>query len=161
MKRPRTFGFLLTPGFTLLGFSNAVETLREANRILGWQAYRWHTLSTDGGAVRASSGVCVGVQSAVISAPRCDAAFVCADWDLENAATPEVCRWLQALDRRDCMLGGLAQGRTYLRAPMSSMVDAALFIGNQRRLLQIAFHMCAHRAESTKQTNGCIPAPAV
>ena len=115
VKRPQTFGFLLTPGFTLLGLSNAVETLREANRILGWQAYRWHTLSTDGGSVRASSGVCVGVQFAVITAPRCDAAFVCADWDLENAATSEVCRWLQALDRRDCMLGAISAG-TYVLA---------------------------------------------
>lgn len=53
---PQDFYFLLLPGFSSLGFISAIEPLRVANRFRG-ELYRWHVLSSDGGAVPASNGM--------------------------------------------------------------------------------------------------------
>ncbi len=37
----RAIVFFLVPNFTMLPFSAAVETLRIANRMLGYEAYQW------------------------------------------------------------------------------------------------------------------------
>ena len=49
--------FFLIPQFTMLPFAAAVETLRIANRMLGYQAYEWRIASLDGQKVMSSSGM--------------------------------------------------------------------------------------------------------
>jgi AraC family transcriptional regulator, glycine betaine-responsive activator len=111
----RDVAFLLMPGFTLLGFTNAIETLREANKLLGRQAYRWTTVSEDGTAVTTSSGVQVPIQASICAASAFDAVFVCADWDLERATTTAICRWLRKLDHGGAAMGAIS-GATYVLA---------------------------------------------
>lgn len=112
---PRHIAFLLLPGFSLLGFTNAVETLREANQLLGHRAYRWSTVSSDGRAVRASSELDLPVQSSVERVGPVNAVFVCAELDMDTGTTPVICRWLQRLDRNGTPLGALNAG-TYVLA---------------------------------------------
>ena len=53
----RLFSFYLVPEFTLLAFSSALEALRLANLIVGYEAYAWRFVSEDGGSVRSSCGL--------------------------------------------------------------------------------------------------------
>ena len=58
-KQPvsRSFVFFLVPDFTMVAFATALDPLRIANRMLGYEAYRWRLTSIDGKPVRASNGV--------------------------------------------------------------------------------------------------------
>ena len=53
----RSIVFFLVPDFTMIAFATALEPLRSANRMLGYEAYRWRRASADGRPVRASNGV--------------------------------------------------------------------------------------------------------
>ena len=53
----RLFSFYLVPEFTLLAFSSAIEALRLANAALGFEAYRWRSVSEDGRGARSSCGL--------------------------------------------------------------------------------------------------------
>ena len=55
------FYFYITPEFTMLAFTTALETLRLANQVLGHDKYAWRIVSADGNPVRASSGLQLGV----------------------------------------------------------------------------------------------------
>ena len=44
----RSFVFYLVPQFSLLPFTSTVEMLRIANRMLGYEAYRWRIASDSG-----------------------------------------------------------------------------------------------------------------
>ena len=91
VKRPRTFGFLLTPGFTLLGFSNAVETAKPtAFWVGGHRGTRFPRT-----AERSGRRVGVGVQSAVPAprqTPPCRLGF-------GKRGHPEVCRYFARTPR--------------------------------------------------------------
>jgi hypothetical protein len=56
----KTVVFYLQPEFTMLAFCAAIEPLRGANRVLGYDAYKWRLVSKTGEPVTASNGVEVG-----------------------------------------------------------------------------------------------------
>ena len=53
----RSFVFFLVPDFTMIAFATALDPLRSANRMLGYDAYKWRLASIDGRPVKASNGV--------------------------------------------------------------------------------------------------------
>ncbi len=53
----RSIVFFLVPNFSMIAFATAIEPLRIANRMLGYEAYRWRLTSTDGHPIKASNGV--------------------------------------------------------------------------------------------------------
>lgn len=57
MTAPVTFGFLIFPGFPMACLTSAIEPLRAANEICGYEAFRWQILSDVEGAVCSSAGV--------------------------------------------------------------------------------------------------------
>lgn len=65
-RTPLTLGFLITPEFTLLDLSGALEPFHLANW-LSSERYRIRVLSASGGLVRSSEGVMVGSEQAEIS----------------------------------------------------------------------------------------------
>ena len=81
--RPRRFGFLLVPRFSLIAFTAAIEPLRLANRVAGRELYAWRLFSADGGPVSASNGVTVAAHGSFTDAKDLDAAIVCAGIDVE------------------------------------------------------------------------------
>ena len=56
VKHPikRSLVFFLVPDFTMIAFATALDPLRSANRMLGYEAYKWRLASIDGRPVRAS-----------------------------------------------------------------------------------------------------------
>ena len=53
----RSIVFFLIEDFTMMAFATALEPLRAANRMLGYEAYRWRLASAQGKPVHASNGV--------------------------------------------------------------------------------------------------------
>lgn len=112
----RPFGFLLLPGFSNLCLANAVEPLRAVNGITGRVHYRHHLLSLDGGPVRTSSGIEIGVDSGLRDAPSLAAFFVIAGSGYRAFDNAGLRRDLYRIGRRADIVGGLDTGPWLLAA---------------------------------------------
>ena len=62
---PKTIVFYLMPEFTMIAFTAAIEPLRSANRVLGYEAYSWRLASKSGEPVTASCGVQVTADTSI------------------------------------------------------------------------------------------------
>jgi transcriptional regulator GlxA family with amidase domain len=113
----RSIVFFLVPNFTLIAFSTAVEPLRLANRMLGYDAYSWRLASADGLPVKASSGVEIAVQASLederrkMSGPdRPSMVIVCSGINVEKYHNRSVFAWLREEYNRGVAIGGLCTG---------------------------------------------------
>jgi len=109
--------FLLTPKFSMLGFSMAVEALRLTNRVIGHTVYRWHVVSKTGQSVMASNGISVGadcrldtVQRECMDPTRTRMVIVCSGIEVETFDDPTVFGWLRRLHSLGVAVGGLCTG---------------------------------------------------
>ena len=66
----RCLVFFLVPEFTILPFTAAIEALRIANRMLGYEAYKWRLSSVDGNKVASSSGIEISVSTSLADERR-------------------------------------------------------------------------------------------
>ncbi|HQV02008.1 MULTISPECIES: GlxA family transcriptional regulator [unclassified Novosphingobium] len=121
---PRSFAFVLVPDFSMMPFTAALEPLRVANRMRESELYRWSTLSSDGGPVRASNGTLVEVDGALAQAGEFDAVVVCAGIDAYDRINPALAAQLRRLSRRDCLIGSVCSGSIIL-------ADAGLLEGRR------------------------------
>ncbi|MCO5730204.1 GlxA family transcriptional regulator [Rhizobium sp. SSA_523] len=113
----RTLVFLLVPNFTMLPFAAAVETLRIANRMLGYQAYDWRLMSADGEKVHSSSGIAIEVNSSLADerrhlggAFRPDMVLVCSGIAVEEFNNKSVHAFLRETYNRGVAVGSLCTG---------------------------------------------------
>lgn len=90
-QKKRSIVFFLIPQFTMLPFAAAVETLRIANRMLGYAAYEWRLSSLDGQKVMSSSGICLEVDTCladerryVSGENRPEMAIICSGIDVDQ-----------------------------------------------------------------------------
>lgn len=120
--RSRTLVFFLVPNFTLLPFTAAVETLRIANRMLGYDAYSWRLCSADGEKVYSSAGIALDVDTSVADErknlggeKRPDTLLVCSGVDIERYHNKAAFAWLRESYNRGLILGSLCTG-TYVLA---------------------------------------------
>lgn len=111
---PIRFGFLLVPGFTLVGFGAAVDALRLANVVARRTLYQCVTLTLDGAPVRSSAGICVMPDCAAADAMALDAVFVIGPNPLPTAGIEPILRWLRAQAGRGVALGGVNTGSYFL-----------------------------------------------
>lgn len=110
-SRPKRYVFLLIPGFSMLGFTCALEALTLANRhVSGRQYYSWLLLSADGQPARAWNGVTVEVDDGLIELRRDDTLVVCAGVDVASGSTRPVLNWLRRETRRGINFGALSSG---------------------------------------------------
>ena len=111
-KLPTAFGFLLLDDFTLISMSSAIESLRMANRLSGGEVYRWHTISMDGAAVRASDGVSVNASLAAgdDGIAELDAVIVCGGLRVADRVTEGQLQWLKHCAGRGLGLGSTCTG---------------------------------------------------
>lgn len=108
---PRRYVFLLVPGFSMLGFTCALETLSLANRYSGGrQFYSWKLLSADGRPAPAWNGVTVAVDGGLIDLRRDDRLVVCAGENVGAGSTREVLNWLRRETRKGITFGSLSSG---------------------------------------------------
>jgi transcriptional regulator GlxA family with amidase domain len=109
--------FFLVPDFTILPFTAAIEALRIANRVLGYEAYQWRLASADGQNVTSSSRIEVVVSSSLADerrnltgSNRPSMAIVCSGVDVENYANKAVYAWLREAYNRNVDIGSLCTG---------------------------------------------------
>jgi transcriptional regulator GlxA family with amidase domain len=113
----RSIVFFLVPDFTMIAFATALEPLRSANRMLGYDAYHWRLASADGRPVRASNGVECAVDTTLeeerrkMSGPeRPSMVIVCAGLNVEKYHQKSVFAWLREEYNRGVAIGGLCTG---------------------------------------------------
>lgn len=106
----KTFGFLLIPNFTTIGFASAVETLRMANLAAHRPLYRTLQIAADHEPVRASNGMRVMPDYSIEDAPRLDALFVVGSNPIPEKNDRRLLDWLRKLARHGVPLGGICTG---------------------------------------------------
>ena len=113
----RSIVFFLVPDFTMIAFATALEPLRSANRMLGYEGYRWRLASLDGKPVRASNGVECAVDTSLederrklAGSDRPSMVIVCSGLDIERYQQRSVFAFLRESHNRGTAIGGLCTG---------------------------------------------------
>jgi transcriptional regulator GlxA family with amidase domain len=119
----RSIVFFLVPDFTMIAFATALDPLRSANRMLGYEAYQWRLASVDGKPVRASNGVECSVNTSLederrkmVGADRPSMVIVCSGLNVERYQNRSVFAWLREEYNRGVAVGGLCTGAHVLAA---------------------------------------------
>jgi len=119
----RSLVFFLIPDFTMIAFATALEPLRSANRMLGYDAYRWRLASIDGAPVKASNGVECAADTSLeeerrkMAGPeRPSMVIVCSGIDVESYQNRSTFAWLREEYNRGVAIGGLCTGAHVLAA---------------------------------------------
>ncbi|MGB3501468.1 MAG: GlxA family transcriptional regulator [Mesorhizobium sp.] len=119
----RSIVFFLIPDFTLIAFATAIEPFRSANRMLGYEAYRWRLASADGKPVRASCGVEMAVDTSLEDErrkmsghERPSMVIACSGVNVERYHNKSAFAWLREEYNRGVALGGLCTGAHVLAA---------------------------------------------
>ncbi len=125
IKHPikRSLVFFLVPEFTMIAFATALDPLRSANRMLGYEAYKWRLASIDGKPVRASNFVECAVDTSLdeerkkMSGPdRPSMVIVCSGINIERYQNKSTFAWLREEYNRGVAIGGLCTGAHVLAA---------------------------------------------
>ena len=119
---PIRYGFLLTPDFTLIAFSSAVEALRMANLATGRELYRWPVMTLDDDTICSSATLEIQPNCTFENARNLDAVFVCAGVNVEKNWNPRLGTALRRLAAANVPLGALCTG-TYLLAKAGVLDD--------------------------------------
>ncbi|MCO5146112.1 MAG: GlxA family transcriptional regulator [Aquamicrobium sp.] len=107
----------MVPDFTMIAFATALEPLRSANRMLGYEGYRWRLASIDGRPVRASNGVECAVATSLeeerrrLAGPdRPSMVIVCSGLGIEAYREKSAFAFLREAHNRGIAIGGLCTG---------------------------------------------------
>ena len=113
----RSFVFFLIPDFSMIAFATAIEVLRLANRMLGYESYRWRLASSDGQPVSASNGVRVDANTSLSDERKMlsgrekpSMVFVCSGVNVEKFENKSVLAWVREEHQRGVAVGGLCTG---------------------------------------------------
>lgn len=119
----RSFVFFLVPDFTMVAFATALDPLRIANRMLGYDAYEWRLASHDGKPVHASNGVQCAVDTSLEDErrklggrDRPSMVVVCSGVNVEAYSSRSAFAWLREGYNRGVAVGGLCTGAYVLAA---------------------------------------------
>jgi len=112
---PSRYGFLIVPGFSMIAFAAAIDTLRLANRVSNQRLYEWETISSDGKPVTASNGLEVTTGQSIKSNAQYSALIVCGGAKVHQGWSQSLGEGLRIAAKRGVALGSLCTG-TYLLA---------------------------------------------
>ncbi len=107
---PTVITFLLIEQFSMLSVASAIEPLRQANRLLNREAYRWRLISHDGEAVPASNHMTVTVTGSLTEDTPTDFLFVCAGLQADPPYRARLNAGLRRIARGEVVLGSLSAG---------------------------------------------------
>ncbi|WEZ83183.1 AraC family transcriptional regulator [Rhizobium sp. 32-5/1] len=152
----------------MLPFSAAIETLRIANRMLGYEAYTWRLASTDGLQVLSSSGIGIEVNSSLADERkylggenRPSMVLVCSGIYVEDFYNKSVNAWLREVYNRGVSVGSLCTGAHVLAsAGLLTGKRCAIHWENLPGFAE-SFPRSMSMPISTKSTEISTPAPAV
>lgn len=103
------------PGFSLIAFAAAVDTLRLANRVHGSELYTWETITPNDDVVVASNGLEVKPDRKLAEVNKVETLFVCSGTKVRDAWSDSIGKWLRQQDRENVIIGSLCTG-TYILA---------------------------------------------
>ncbi|MEX0957352.1 MAG: GlxA family transcriptional regulator [Rhizobiaceae bacterium] len=106
----RHFAFLLVDKFSMFSLAAAIDTVRSANRALGYDFYSWTTVSVDGESVMASNNLPIKIDYSVTDMSQADILFVCVGLTTEFPGKSKLLGALRSWGRRGGSLGGLSVG---------------------------------------------------
>lgn len=109
-EKPTKVTFLLIEAFSMLSVASALEPLRQANRLLGRDAYSWKLISHDGQPLPASNGMTVAAQGSLVDEVDPDFLFVCAGLEADPPYRARLNTSLQRIARNGAILGSLSAG---------------------------------------------------
>lgn len=111
-NRPYRVGFLLIDNFTLVALATAIEPLRMANQLMGWELYSWQVLSADGRTARASDGMTVVPDAGIdeSEAFNFDLVIVVGGINITQSFSNREIQWLRGQARERVTLGALCTG---------------------------------------------------
>lgn len=114
-NNPRRIGFLLTPDFSMIAFTAALEPLRMANRLSGRPLYEWPLISADGKPATASNGVPITPDTDINHCGPLDMVLVCTGENVHQVDERPIIFWLRKLALQKVLIGAICTG-SYLLA---------------------------------------------
>lgn len=106
-RDPLTIALLVLPQASILEVASALDPLRNANRHLGAEAYRWRVVSPDGAPVPLTCGIELPSSGPLSHAVGADALIVIAGYRLAEVATRPLIRDLRRIAPRFQLVGGI------------------------------------------------------
>lgn len=107
---PRTFGFLLLPNFSAIGFASAIEVLRIAGLVARRPLYRTPLIASTLEAVQASNGMRVLPDYSIEQAPPLDTLLVVGSNPIPASYDRPLLNWLRRQSELGVPLGGICTG---------------------------------------------------
>ena len=114
LNTPQNIGFLLTPQFSMIAFTAAIEPLRIANRLARQKLFEWQLFTTDGLPVKASNYVEFNPEGKLDEKSKFDALFVCSGVRAYDHLSKSTSNVLRGLARRGVPLGSICTGSVTL-----------------------------------------------
>jgi transcriptional regulator GlxA family with amidase domain len=108
--QPLTIALLVLPQASILEVASALDPLRNANRQLGHEAYRWRVVSPDGAPVPLTCGIELPSSGPLSHATGAEALVVVAGYRLNEVATRPLIRDLRRIAPRFQLVGGIDAG---------------------------------------------------
>lgn len=108
--KTKTFGFILLPNFTTIGFASAIETLRMAGLAARRPLYRTVLIATTTEPIQASNGMRVLPDTSIDQAPSLDALFVVGSNPIPQKYDRQLLHWLRRQADHGVPLGGICTG---------------------------------------------------
>ncbi|MEI4487120.1 GlxA family transcriptional regulator [Frigidibacter sp. MR17.14] len=107
---PVVLSFVLTPGFTMLAFTSAVEPLRVANQLTGRRLFEWHVWSEGGTPVTGSNGLSVIVDGPIPKDTQPGYVLICGGVEPDTNTSQALADWIRSQWRRGRTVGSLCSG---------------------------------------------------
>ena len=105
--QPLTIALLVLPQASILEVASALDPLRNANRQLGHEAYRWRVVSPDGAPVPLTCGIELPSSGPLAHATGAEVLIVVAGYRLAEVATRPLIRDLRRIAPRFALVGGI------------------------------------------------------
>ncbi|MCX7286092.1 MAG: AraC family transcriptional regulator, partial [Rhodobacterales bacterium] len=106
-EQPLTIALLVLPQASILEVASALDPLRNANRQLGHEAYRWRVVSPDGAPVPLTCEISLPSSGPLAHAVGAEALIVVAGYRLAEVATRPLIRDLRRIAPRFQLVGGI------------------------------------------------------
>jgi transcriptional regulator GlxA family with amidase domain len=136
-EKPKRFAFVLLSNFTLLSFASAIECLRIANRMLGYQAYDWILIGEGGQTSTCSAGTEFKLDSDLAELSRDDTLVLCGGINIQEATTKRTLSWLRREARKAMPIVGLCTAAyTLARAGLLDGKKATIHWENQDSFIE-------------------------
>ena len=105
-----TIALLVLPQASILEVASALDPLRNANRQLGEEAFRWRIVTPDGGPVALTCGLSLPSDGPLAAAEGAEVLIVIAGYRLQEVATRPLIRDLRRMAPRFRLVGGVDAG---------------------------------------------------